>query len=499
MIIATKELLQNNDLLYEKRKSEILNTQDNLSLTGDIYYVSNAGNDENDGKTPVAPWKSLEKVSEANLKSGDGVLFKRGDLFRGRVVTKPGVSYGAYGEGEKPKFYSGEKDYAEEALWELYDAAKNIWKCKEKMRDAGTFVFNHGQAHSRKLIPSYINGKFVCREDESRVFDVRNEMTENLDLYWHFEEKFSTSPSKGESFPVPDTIGGFGDLYLRCDEGNPGAVFDSIEHLAGRHMFLVGTNDYVTIDNLCIKYVGMHGIAAGGGLVKGLKVTNCEIGWIGGAILHYSGMDPNYPQGGRGTVTRYGNGIEIYGACEDYTVSNCYVYEVYDAGITHQVTAPRKITMTKIKYTNNLLEKCVYGIEYFLDIRVGGEESYMDDVVMQGNLFRLSGYGWGQQRHNVDTPAHIKGWSFQNTATNYFITDNIFDRCAYRMLHLVAEKAESCPEMNRNTYIQHENGMLGQYGSMEIKEPEILPFDETAEQKINDILGDRSAKVYIIN
>ncbi len=115
---------------------------------------------------------------------------------------------------------------------------------------------------------------------------------------------------------------------------------------------------------------------------------------------------------------------------------------------------------------------------------------------MDGNFIRLSGYGWGQQRHNKNTPALIKGWSYTNTARNYKITNNIFDRSAYRMLHLVAEKDEYCPEMDGNTFIQHEGGMIGQYGGNEVSEPEVLVFDNDAETKINLFFGDKNAKVF---
>lgn len=108
--------------------------------------------------------------------------------------------------------------------------------------------------------------------------------------------------------------------------------------------------------------------------------------------------------------------------------------------------------MKGIRYTGNLIEECVYGIEYYLD-QIGGEsESYMEDVVMNDNFIRLSGYSWGQQRHNVDTPALIKGCSYVNTARDYHIYNNIFVRSAYRMLHLVALKDEYCPEMHDNIY-----------------------------------------------
>ena len=495
---ATMEIQQQYDALFAQRKQEILAAKDELKIAGTTYYVSNDGNDEADGKTPATAWKTLNRVSDAYLNRGDGVLFKRGDLFRGKVATKSGVSYGAYGEGEKPKFYGSQCSLADPALWELYDAEHHIWRTTQKYLDSGTLVFNEGEFHSRKLIPSYKNLQFVCRDDESKPFTVQNEMTQNLDLFYEDDSYLTRNPSKGEDFPVPffwERSGGY--LYLRCDEGNPGEVFEEIESVARTHMFKVGSNDHVTIDNLCIKYVGMHGVSAGGHVV-GLTVTNCEFGWIGGSLQHYLGTDPNYPEGGRGTVTRFGNAIEIYGGCEDYTAANNYIYEVYDAAITHQVTTARKVTMKGIRYTDNVIEKCVYGVEYFLDQIQGERESIMDDVVMSGNFIRLGGYGWGQQRHNFHTPALIKGWSYVNTARNYAVTDNIFDRCAYRMLHLVAEKQESCPVMKGNTYIQHLGGKIGQYGANEQQEPENMDFDWQAEEKIHTVLGDQTAKVYII-
>jgi len=497
MLKADSVFLKNQELLFDKRKQEIIKAKDCLNIQGTTYYVSNDGDDNNGGLSVDAPWKTLNQVSKAKLQSGDGVLFKRGDLFRGKVKAQNGVTYGAYGEGEKPKFYSWEKPLGDPLLWEMFDREHSIWKLKEKILDVGTLVFNEGEAHCRKLIPSYRDGQFLCRNNEEKLFDMKEEMTKDLDLFWHFDENLSTTPSKGEDFPIPVPDDGLGDLYLRCDKGNPAQVFEKIEALARVHMFNASNAKNVTIDNLCIKYVGMHGIAAGG-QVENLTVTNCEMGWIGGCIQHYSGTDPNYPQGRRGSVTRFGNAIEIYGGCDGYTVQNNYIYEVYDAAITHQITTSEKIIQRNIEYTGNLIENCVYGIEYFLDQIEGEWESIMENVMMKNNFIRLSGYGWGQQRHNTHTPALIKGWSYVNTAKNFKIEDNIFDRCAYRMLHLVALKDEYCAELRSNTYIQHLGGRLGQYGGNEEQEPENLIFDENAEKKIQNVFGDRSAKVYYI-
>jgi len=503
MLEATEKFLQQNEELYERRKKEILESKDEVLVKGTVYYVSCDGDDFNDGKSPQTAWKSIDRVNRSWFYPGDAVLFRRGDLFRGcQVKTMPGVTYGAYGTGEKPRFYGHTENLADTSLWEEYDSEKNIWKYTKKIADPGTLVFEDGRVVSRKLIPSYRNLQFVCRDDESRVFTVENEMTQNLDMFWHFDRILILEESKGERFPVPlvRPITGtsqLGDLYLRCDKGNPGEVFESIEAIARQSAFSVGKSPNVTIDNICIKY-HCFGISASFPNVIGLHVSNCEIGWIGGNIMTYDGCDPNYPEGTRGSVTRFGNAIEIYGGCEDYRVSNCYIYQVFDAGATHQVSADQKRVMKGIRYTDNIFEKCVYGIEYFLNQRNGESESYMDDVVMSGNILRLSGYGWGQQRHNTHTPALIKGWSFTNPARNFSIHNNIFDRCAYRMLHLVALKDSSCPEMHDNTYIQHLGGMIGQYGGNEKKEPEILMFDENAENAILNVFGDKGAKVYYI-
>jgi len=493
------EILLEIEALAQRRKEEIRATADALEISGQKYYVSNDGCDSSSGLSPDAAWKTLAHVSEQKLQPGDAVLFRRGDLFRGTVRTCPGVAYGAYGYGEKPRLYGWDKDLADPDLWLLHDEKHHIWKLNEKILDPGTIVFNDGEAHCRKLIPSYLNGRFVCRYDESRLFDMAREMTQDLDLFWYFDDILTTSPSKGQDFPIPSMEEkSLGDLYLRCDRGNPGEIFRSAEALPRRAMFRVGSDDHVRIDNLCLKYIGLHAVAAGGHVV-GLHVTNCEMGWIGGTIQHYFGTDPNYPQGGRGTVTRFGNAVEIYGGCEDYEVSNCYIYQVYDAGITHQITTNGKTySLSGIRYENNLVERCVYAIEYFLDMTNGDTQSLMKDIEMRGNILRLSGYGWGQQRHNTDTPALIKGWSYVNAACDYAVRENIFDRCAYRLLHLVAQKAESCPLMEGNTYIQTFGGMLGQYGANEKAEPVILTFDEQAEEKIRTVMGDSRPKVYML-
>lgn len=85
-------------------KQTVLNSAnlDISGITGTVYYVSPNGNDDASGTSPENAWKTLAKVSGANLSSGDAVLFERGAEFRGTITGKAGVTYSAYGTGAKP-------------------------------------------------------------------------------------------------------------------------------------------------------------------------------------------------------------------------------------------------------------------------------------------------------------------------------------------------------------------------------------------------------------
>ena len=484
------------EALARQRREEIRNAPDGLRIAGTVYYAAADGCDENDGKTPATPWRTLEKVSAAPLAPGDGVLFRRGDLFRGSVQARPGVTYGAYGTGEKPRLYGWCEDLADPALWECTDAAHCIWRYVRRIPDVGVLVFDGGVRHSYKLIPSFIGGRFVCR-DESRPFVMAAEMKRDLDIYWHYADSFTTVPSKGQDFPVPDVVNTRGELYLRCDAGNPGAVFASIEAAPRACMFCVGGTENVHIDNLCLKYIGIHAVSAGGPCVKGLCVTNCEIGWVGGCIQHYYGTDPNYPQGGRGTVTRYGNGVEIYGGCDGYTVTDCYIYQIYDAGITNQNQeniSDASRSMHNVAFTNNLIEYCEMSIEYYLGAQYKPTEGYMRNVLYEGNIMRFAGMGWGSQRGS-SWGAHLKSWWMHyNQAYNFIIRNNIFDRSRANLINVVADKAEWLPKMEGNTYVHYldaEGGRIGQpWGD--------YPFNKDFPAAVEKALGERDIQITYI-
>ena len=55
-----------------------------------VYYVSNEGLDNNDGKSPEISWCTIARVNTEPLVPGDVVLFRRGDCWRGQIRPRSG-------------------------------------------------------------------------------------------------------------------------------------------------------------------------------------------------------------------------------------------------------------------------------------------------------------------------------------------------------------------------------------------------------------------------
>ncbi len=408
--LPVAELQAKIEEITQKRIKEIRNTKTEVTVPGTSYYVSNGGNDDNDGKSPETAWKTIAKVnaaSEGILKKGDAVFFKRGELFRGSVQTAAGVTYSAYGEGEKPKIYVWDKNSADPALW-LKTDAEGVWEYAEPYDiDIGAIIFDD-KTYARKVYQS--------NEEDGRWLDFRakREFHDYHDLvddlsFWH-----SSQNSQGEEKT--------GKLYLRCNAGNPGELYSDIEMNKKQAGIRIG-GDNVHVDNLCIAHAGIHGIASG--KRDGLLVTNCEIKWTGGTI-----QCPIRGYGTRSWPTPFGNAIEIYGEARNYTVDNCYIWQAYDAGVTHQGPAKCDLACENVNYTNNVITDCVYAVEIFYGEAPEGEtfDRYFKGTHVDNNILRRGG-GFGHDaRPDEGVTALIRNGRILNNTTDYTVTNNIFDR-----------------------------------------------------------------------
>ncbi len=466
---ALKLLRQKTD----ERIEEILTTP-NLTIPdgAKVYYVSNSGNDQNNGLTPETAWASLSKASSVtgNSYSDTFVLFERGGLWRGQLVAQSYVTYSAYGTGDKPTIYASPFNAGGSEnthLWEK--VTDNVWSISSNSlrSDIGTLVFDEGEYHAKKLIIMTLSG---------RVFDPYNDLDTDLEFYHDYNN---------------------GIVYLYSAE-NPATRFSSIEFNLGEHIIYVKGN-YLTIDNLCIKYGGKHGVKAS--YTNGLTVKNCEFGWIGGSFQHPGS-----------SYTRFGNAVEIWGYCADYTVTNNYIYQVYDAGITQQITLNDNATHTQknILYSSNVIEYCNYSIEYWITSN-DTNASYIDTFLIEDNYMWYAGRGLCEQRRDDYNACHIQGWRSygRNRAINYVIRNNVMvDSLNYIICvstnQYNPDGSDSMPVLNNNIMLASAStafGVLRQADRLDNSEGKNINFSTTMFFSINaslngDIFGIISDELY---
>lgn len=408
-------------------RNQILDAVSEAHTTGTVWYISNSGNDQNSGTSPDAAWASLGALDfyKDKIKPGDAVLLNRGDVFRGNIIAQSGIYYGAYGKGDKPCIY-GSKENSAKAEWLLYE--DQIWALQTVLpSDPGIVVLNHGEK---------IGVKKLGLPD----------LKEELDFFYEG-----------------------GRLYMRCKE-DPSSVYDSIEIGCNKTLFLIPENsEGVTVENLTFKYTGAHGLRALNG-VKNITIKTCEFGWIGGSLLD--------------DQTRYGNGIEFWQGCENILVEQCWIYQIYDSGITHQGTDTYLVKDLTLR--QNLVEYCGMGsIEYWHN---NAAQNSIENILYEKNMLRFVGYGWGNQRLDTEVPCHIySNGANPNKAKNFQIRENIFELSTHNLLSIQSQE-RTLPALNGNTYIQTKGGFLGCYGSGAQR-----IFDDTASTIVKEKWGDTSA------
>ena len=84
---STSQRIKTIDRLAEKMKRKVLNSKSEVSPEGTIYYVSADGDDNNDGLSPKTPIRTLDRMNSLELQPTDGVMFRRGDVWRGRIYS----------------------------------------------------------------------------------------------------------------------------------------------------------------------------------------------------------------------------------------------------------------------------------------------------------------------------------------------------------------------------------------------------------------------------
>ena len=310
-----------------------------------VYYISNSGDDLNNGISPVYPIRSIEKLNSIiyKLQPGDAVLFERGSVFYGQVlintsggdISNP-VIFSSYGKGKMPVI-SGSVPVTN---WSLYQG--NIYKAKVNADVKNIFMNNIQMTLARYPNSGYLKIDKPFSNAKNGFLD--NELNQGKDYWsgsivrirtinWAFEHtpvrsfyNGSITFSNPTFYPAQTGWGYYLDnnlneldaekewYYQKNSEGNGIVYFQPLNSInpnssdiqASVHDFGFVSYQYkanIIIQNLNFINQNISGIYFTGN-VKNVKVLGCS----------FTGQDQL--------------GISLAGSSENVNVYNCRFYNI---------------------------------------------------------------------------------------------------------------------------------------------------------------------------
>ena len=520
-LTAEKDAALHADL--QLRIDEILNIETEIvhsdtyipgkTYTGTAYYVSNDGDDNNDGLTPKTAWRTLNKVARASgawdtagiMHAGDAVFFRRGDIFRidsehGFSVGADGITLSAYGDGAKPIITGSSENGSGAEKWELVFegfSGTKIWKYYRNMRDVSMIVLNDGEVITDRVYEYYDgNGYISCEvngwyqhEDMGMtlmetLLPLNETMTENMSII----SRPTRSDPEGNYGEC-----GIGPLYLRCDEGNPGELYSSIEfseyYLLGS-VWLDACN--TVFDNISFRCNGTSFFKNGRSWkeIIGTQIQNCEFAYGGGSVTNYIATES-----GLTIVGVMGDGI--YNIVLDTTIENNYFHNSKLPAITYEGDNfdDKDVVDGYFHFRDNV---CVNTMGLRLDSTAVALQ-HLDSVIISGNQI------WNTGHMDSSKYTYSEGSLFL-TPNHYgecIIEDNVFygtekgyESNGLFNVWFYEDLGNTIPQIRSNTYIQYADRKFGYFSMYEERDwymnaPDLLT-------KAAELLGDTTSEFYVI-
>jgi len=428
---ATLEFMDSVEHLRNDLYDMIVYDQSELRIYGTKYYLSNEGNDEADGLTPETAWKTLEKAGSFEFKQGDGLYLRRGDLWRGNLPLKDGVTYQPYGEGEKPKIYYS-FDGKTEAEW-IKTEIPNVWVFDKVLdtRDIGLVVFDGGKKYAKKKMQ-------------------KSDLKQELDFF--FSGFYTLKDEEKNEYK----------LYLYCSEGNPAEVFEEIElSRQGSTIPIHNFQHDILVHNLDIRYGQDYFLCDSS---KNIELTYCILAFMGG---HYGGH-ANINNGCYG----FGGGGGAWSRCDNMKFEHCFFTMHYDCAVTAQSSRQIKenpnwweahpVHFKNFSVNDCLIEYSEYGVEFFYtqnqDSDVLGQPCF-DNTYFGYNICRKCEQGFGE-KHGA--AKFIRMGVHENYCIDTVFENNIFDRSGQVAIEITGFEGDQrrdqisydhLPKMRENIYI----------------------------------------------
>jgi len=521
--VLTEEVDRQLHADLQKRIDEILATETEIvrsdvfipgeTYTGTAYYISNDGDDDNDGLTPETAWRTLDRVARASgawdaadfLQPGDAVFFRRGDIFRIDSdkcfsIGSDGITLSAYGQGKKPVITNSTENGSGEEKWELVygdDTGKKIWKFYRDMRDTSMVILDDGKAIGTRIYEFYNETGYISCEAPGwwqhedigvtlldQLLPLEDAMTEDL--------SFISRPLRS----APDSNygeGGTGPLYLRCDSGNPGALYESIEFTEYDLLGNVWLDACGTVfDNIKFCCNGSAFIKAGRYWkdIVNTKIQNCEFAYGGGCVTWYETRDS-----GEQFVGVQGDGV--YNIVRNTTLQNNYIHDSISSALTYE--GDNFADMDTVDGYFHVLNNAIVNTIGLRFDSTAPALQYLDAVILRGNHI------WNTGNMDNETFAYSEG-SVVLWPNHYgeciieenvlYGTENGYESNALLNVWFYPEDGNTVPTIRNNTYVQYADRLFGYFSMCEernvyIDDPELLI-------KVAEMIGDTTSKFYVI-
>ena len=389
------------------------------------YYIDNInGNDEFDGLSATRAKKDYLKL---NVIPGDKILFRRGSFYRAKLNIIGGtdvdpITYGAYGDGEKPTF-CGSTAVSDPTDW-VETETPNIWRCiKPIPGDVGNFVFG------------------TCCD-----FTFRWEK----DLLSAQGDFYDTRFAEGEQFRGNYTE----QNVFMYSVGNPATVYKGLEAISYNTRQLGTMKDNIIVEDLRIMNSGVHAFA---GVAKNVTIRRCSFENIGGCAWN------------RDLRIRFGNGVEFWHFGINILIEDCYFKNVYDSCVTHQGPGEQTIPTENFVCRRNTFD--TYGMAAFeYRDKMTINSSFTDNKCLNAGCgFAMLGEVLPRRSEIWPQPMghHIFLWRIP-TATEggaLLIANNYFGAAPVgaAIYSIISAEAEAQMTLENNTYTENDT-LLVRFG-----------------------------------
>jgi hypothetical protein len=315
-----------------------------LPAVATTYYISSSGGNDNSpgkGKSPATALRTLSMISKLNLKPGDSVLLKRGDLWRETIkvpasgTTGAFITFSSYGTGANPLLYGSEAVSG----WKKNSA--NVWISVNRFEDP------HPNSSGDIL---------------SEIFFIGNDKS----------VKWGSYRPDAESLVAEFDWTWNGRNILIYSSADPASAYGRVEVPQRTACIDLNGREYISVSSVDLSFSKLQGITYKYPMTElsGLKIENCKICYIGGNIKN-SGRE---------------NGFGIDAVYSGMNVSGCEIHNCGRRGISLCLYASGFVVK------NILIERNYFHDGHHttgVDISAGSKSftAGIDGVTIRRNLF----------------------------------------------------------------------------------------------------------------